>query len=279
MPLLYFVILTALLVWLVRLKRPSNDRPWRTDFAELARAEFAGERVTLHNVRNIHYDAPGTPYKGVWETREYDVSKLTRVWFVVESFSKLEVVAHTLLSFEFNDGQYLAFSAEARLLDGERYGIARGLFNNFELQYTFGDERDFILRRTNYQDHDVYLYPLTLTPAEVQTMLRDILHEANILYEKPRFYNSAFCNCTGLLGVHANHARPGALAWWRPEQVMPGLSDRLLYRKGWMDTTLPFEQIREVYNVRKVGRQYKDDPEVSEKMRQGTAQYLKTPTR
>ncbi len=279
MPFLYLFVLALLLTGLVRLKRPSNHRPWRTDFAELARAEFAGERVTLRNVRDIRYGPPGTPYRGVWETREYDLSKLKRVWFVVESFSQLEVVAHTLLSFEFDDGQYLAFSAEARLLDGEKYGIVRGLFNNFELQYTFGDERDFILRRTNYQDHDVYLYPLTLTPGEVRTMLRDILHEANVLYEKPRFYNSAFCNCTGLLGVHANRARPGAFAPWRPEQVMPGLSDRLLYGEGWIDTTLPFERIREVYNVRSVGQQYKDDPEVSAKMREGTAQHLKTPPR
>lgn len=279
MPFLYLLVLVLLLVGLVRLKRPRNDRPWRTDFAELARAEFAGDQVTLHNVRNIRYGAPGTPYKGVWETRGYDLGGLKRVWFVVESFSDLEVVAHTLLSFEFEGGQYLAFSAEARLLDGDKYGIVRGLFNTFELQYTFGDERDFILRRTNYQDHDVYLYPLTLTPDEVRTMLRDILHEANILFEQPRFYNSAFCNCTGLLGVHANRARPGAFAWWRPEQVMPGLSDRLLYRRGWIDTTLPFERIRDVYNVRGVGQQYKDDPEVSRKMRQGTAQYLKTSPR
>ena len=105
MPFLYLIVLTALLALLVRLKRPSNDRPWRTDFAKLARADFAGERFTLHNVRNIHYGAPGTPYQGVWETREYDLSTLKRVWFVVESFIVLEVVAPTVVCLELSVGQ------------------------------------------------------------------------------------------------------------------------------------------------------------------------------
>lgn len=276
MPLLYLVVLAALLVWLVSLKRPSNDRPWRIDLTELAHTDVKGERVTLHNVRNIRYGPPQTPYEGVWETREYNLGELKRVWFVVESFSKLEVIAHTLLSFEFGGGEYLAFSAEARVLSGEKYSVVRGLFNNYELDYTFSDERDAVLRRTNYQDHDVYLYPLTLTPAEARAVLLEALERANALRERPRFYNSVYRNCTGLLGFHANHARPGSFPWWRPEQVLPGLSDRLLHRMGWIDTTLPFEQIREVYNVRHTAQRYKDDPEVTEKMREGFWRYSRS---
>ncbi len=266
---LYFVILCALLALLVSLKRPSNDRRWKPDFARPPKADLDGDALTLRGVRNIRYGAPGTPYEAVWETRAYDLGNVKRLWFVVESFSRLEAVAHTLISFEFGGGEYLAFSAEARLQDGESYDILRGLFRNFELMYTFGDERDFILRRTNYQDHDVYLYPLTLPPGEVRGLLEDTLLTANRLYDHPRFYNSLTRNCTNLLGVHANVVRPGAFAWWRPEQALPGLSDRLLYRKGWIDTTLPFERLHEVYNVRYVGQKHRDDPNVSEKMREG----------
>jgi len=273
LPVVYLVLLCALLAGLVLLKRPSNDRPWKPDMARPPKAEMQGDALTLHNVRNIRYGASGTPYEAVWETRRYDLSRVRRLWFVVESFSALEVIAHTLLSFEFDGeregSEYLAFSAEARLQDGEAYDILRGLFGNFELMYTFGDECDFILRRTNYKDHDVYLYPLTLTPTEVRAVLEDILREANRLFEQPRFYNSLTRNCTNLLGVHANHARPGSFAWWRPAQALPGLSDRLLYRKGWIDSTLPFEKLREVHNVRYAAQRYGDDPEVSRKMREG----------
>ncbi len=271
----YLVLLAALLVLLVNLKRPTNHRPWRADLERPPKIAFDGDRVSVQDVRNIRYGAPGTPYTGRWEDRTYDLSKLKRVWFVVESFSQIEAIAHTLVSFEFEGGEYLAFSAEARVLEDEPYNIVRGLFNNFELIYTFGDERDFILRRAVYQDHDVYLYPLTMPPNELKKMLRDIFHEANILRTQPRFYNSVSRNCTNLLGLHADHARPGSFAWWRPEQVLPGTSDRLLYRRGWIDTTLPFEKLREVYNVRHMAQKYQDDPDVSTKMREGFERYTK----
>ena len=271
---LYLALLCALLTFLVRLKRPSNDRPWKPDFACPAGADLDGDTLTLRGVRNSRYGAPGTPFEAVWETRTFDLSTTKRLWFVIESFSDLEVVAHTLISFEFED-DYLGFSAEARLEDSEPYDILRGLFNNFELMYTFGDERDLILRRTNYQDHDVYLYPLTLSPDEVRALLEDILKETNVLREKPAFYNSLGRNCTNLLGLHANRVRPGSFAWWRPAQALPGLSDRLLYRKGWIDTTLPFDKLREVYNVRDKAQKYGDDPDVSAKIREGLLAYRK----
>ncbi len=274
LPVIYFALLVALLVFLVRLKRPSNDRPWKPDFACPAKAVLSGDTLTLHNVRNIRYGAPGTPFEAVWETRTYDLSTLKRLWFITESFSDLEVVAHTLISFEFED-DYLGFSAEARLEEDESYDILRGMFNNFELMYTFGDERDFILRRTNYQDHDVYLYPLTFSDDEVRALLKDILKKANYLRQNPAFYNSLGRNCTNLLGLHANHVRPGSFGWWRPEQALPGVSDRLLYRKGWIDTTLPFEGLHEVYNVRDRAQKYGDDPNVSEKIREGLLAYRK----
>lgn len=275
LPAFYLLLLCALLALLLSLKRPSNHRPWNPDMARPPKAKMAGDTLTLHNVRNIRYGPPGTPYEAVWETRCYNLSRTERLWFVVESFSRLEVVAHTLLSFEFEGGEYLAFSAEARLQGGESYDILRGLFRNFELLYSFGDERDFILRRSNYKDHDVYLYPLTLPPDVVRALLTDILAETNALSEQPRFYNSLTRNCTNLLGVHANHVRPGSFAWWRPAQALPGLSDRLLYRKGWIDTTLPFEELRAVHNVRDAAQKFKDDPEVSQKMREGLLEHRK----
>ncbi|ADI14972.1 DUF4105 domain-containing protein [Truepera radiovictrix] len=265
---LYLLALGAFLGLSLRQKRPSNHRDWNPDMARPPEGEVVGDTLRLHNVRNIRYGPPGSPFEAVWETRTYDLSRVRRVWFVVESFSRFEVIAHTLISFEF-EGAYLAFSAEARLHGGERYNLVRGLFNAYELLYAFGDERDFILRRTLYQDHDVYLYPLDFSPQETRALLLDILAEANRLARTPRFYNSLTRNCTNLLGVHANRVRPGSFAWWRPSQVLPGLSDRLLYRKGWIDTDRPWEGLREHHNVRAVTQRLRDDPEVSERMRDG----------
>ena len=266
--LLYLALLLILLGLLMRLKRPTNSRAWRADMTDPARAVIEGDTLTLHHVRNIHYGDPGTSYAAVWETRTYDLRELTRLWFAVESFSRIEAIAHTLVSFEFKNGEYLAFSAEARIPEGDKYGIVRGMLRNFELMYLFGTERDLILRRTNYQDHNVYLYPLTLAPREVETILRDALAGANALLETPRFYNSVTRNCTNILYRLFNRALPGTVSPLEPSQVLPGLADRFLYRKGLIDTPLPFAEIRDAYNVRELGHRYRNDPDVSVRLRE-----------
>ena len=185
----------------------------------------------------------------VWETRQYDLSKVKRLWFLVASFSRFEVVAHTFLSFEFADGEFLAVSVEARPERGQVYNLVEGLLNHYGLSYVFGDERDLVLRRTLYQETEVYLYPLVTPPHEVRSLLVGMVETANELHTKPRFYNSISENCTSVLREHANEVRPGSFKSFALAQVMPGLSDRVLYRKGWLDTDLPFVTLREHYAV------------------------------
>ena len=114
MPFLYLLALLVLLAALVRQRKPSTEqrerdgeRDWQPAFARQAFGIFEGDTLTLHFVRNSRYPDPGKPYEVVWETRRYDLSKLTRLWFLVASFSRLEVVAHTFLSFEFASGEFL----------------------------------------------------------------------------------------------------------------------------------------------------------------------------
>ena len=99
----------------------------------------------------------------------------------------------------------------------------------------FGDERDLILRRTLYQETEVYLYPLITPPAEVRSLLLRMVKTANKLRTHARFYNSVAENCTSVLRKHANEVRPGSFPSFVLAQVLPGLSDRVLYRKGWID--------------------------------------------
>ncbi len=252
-------------------RRPSNDRDWKPDFAQTAYGERSGDRLTLHNVRNTRYGAPGTSYETRWDTRDYDLSTLKRLWFMVEPFRpSVPAIAHNLLSFEFAD-DFLAFSAEARLERGEKYSIFRGMMGGFELAYTFGDERDFIARRTNYLDHHLYLYPLVTPPHEALELLLELIETANALNEQPRFYHSAFENCTSVLMKHANRVRPGSFPPFLLAQVMPGRSDKVLYDKGWLDTDLPWEEVREAYDVKAKAEQYADAPDFSRRIREKKA--------
>lgn len=254
MPFAYLLALILLLAALVRQRQPSTGRggkrDWPPDLARQAYGVFEDDSLTLHNVRNSRYAAPDEPYEVVWETRRFDLGEVSRLWFLVASFSRFEVVAHTFLSFEFADGQFLAVSVEARPERGREYNIVEGLLRHFELSYVFGDERDLILRRTLYQQTEVYLYPLVTPPHEIRRLLTRMVETANELRSHARFYNSVSENCTSVLRRHANEVRPGSFSSFALAQVLPGISDRVLYRKGWIATDLPFSALRKAYAVR-----------------------------
>lgn len=247
---IYLLALAALLAALLSLHRASTTRDWKPDFARQAYGEIDGDTLTLHDLRTTRYPEPGEPYEVRWDTRSYDLSELKRLWFLVESFSKLEVVAHTFLSFEFADGTCLAVSVEARPEVGENYDILDGVLRRFELSYIFGDERDMILRRTRYQQHQVYMYPLVTPPEEVRAVLLRMVETANDLKVKPRFYNSITDNCTSVLRKHANEVRPGSFGMFALAQVLPGTSDKMLYKKGWLATEVTLGALRERYAIK-----------------------------
>lgn len=50
--------LVFILIWWLSLK-PSSTRNWQADVAQTPWAEIAGDRVTIHNVRNCDYRAEG----------------------------------------------------------------------------------------------------------------------------------------------------------------------------------------------------------------------------
>lgn len=250
MPFIYLLVLIFILSGLVSQRQASNQRNWKPDAAKQAYGIIEGDNLTLHHVRNARYPAPGEPYEISWETRHYDLSKLKRLWFLVESFSDLNVIAHTFISFEFSDGEFLAVSVEAKPEFNESYSIVKGLLRHFELSYQFGDERDFIARRTLYQKHEVYLYPLITPPHEIRSTLERMVETANSLRETPRFYNSITDNCTSVLRKHANEVRPGSFGAFAIAQVLPGLSGQMLYKKGWIDTDVTLESLRRAYAIK-----------------------------
>ena len=98
---------------------PSNERDWQPDVAVLAFAEIQGDRVTVHNVRNNEYRSEAD-YRVRLEDRTFDLSRL-RTLDLFLSYWGSPAIAHTILSWGFDDGQYLAISIETRKEKGEDY--------------------------------------------------------------------------------------------------------------------------------------------------------------
>jgi hypothetical protein len=86
-------------------------------------------------------------------------------------------IAHTIVSWEFDDGHPLAISIETRKEKGESYSALRGFFHQYELYYVIADERDLVGLRTNYRGEQVYLYRIRIPDSQARALLIDYLNE------------------------------------------------------------------------------------------------------
>ena len=135
-----FLFLVAVWIRVHRL-RPSNDRSWVNDNSRNAKIEFDGDIVKIKNIRDFNWRTT-KDYDERWINDEYDLSQVESIWLALEYFDpKHRQMAHTILSFQFEDGRRLACSIEVRREKGERYHPIKGLFREYELIYVWATER------------------------------------------------------------------------------------------------------------------------------------------
>ncbi len=222
--------------------QPSNHREWEPDMAQVPWAEWEGNRVFIHNIRNCEYRTP-SDYTVRYYDRWFDVDQLERIDLIIVPFLATPSLAHTMLSFGFSDGSFLGLSVEIRREKGEKYMPLWGVMNQFELIYVLGDERDLIAQCTDVHLNGVYLYELRLTPEEEREVFIDVLHRVNKLAQEPEFYNTLTNNCTTNLVKHLNRLDRVRIPI-NHQVIMPGYLDRLLYNSGLIENDRPFEDVR-----------------------------------
>jgi len=243
---------------------PGNQRDWTPDVARTARATFDGNRVTIENVRNFNYRTE-SDYDERWETRTYDLDRIKGVDLFLSFWGPTEI-AHTIVSWEFDDGQYLAISIETRKQKGQSYSAIRGFFRQYELYYVVADERDLVGLRTNYRGEQVYLYRLRVSPADARALLVDYLKEVNRLADHPEWYNALTQNCTTAIRGHAQNIGGGGSLDWR--LFANGHVDELLYERGQIDTSIQFAALRARSNITEKAKAAADSPDFSARIRQ-----------
>jgi hypothetical protein len=225
------------------LVQPSNNRDWLPDVAVLPFAEIEKNQAVVHNIRNCTYRADNE-YVIKHYDRTFDLNKIRTVDFIVAPFKEAQGLAHTMMSFGFENDEHICVSVEARLEKGEKYAPVLGAMKQFELIYVLADERDVIVRRTRFRDVDVYLYRTVATPEQSREIFVDVLERVNKLYREPEFYDSLTNNCTTNLVNHVNQIRPNRVPLWDLRVLLPGYADQLAYELGLLDKSKPFEQLR-----------------------------------
>jgi hypothetical protein len=247
--------------------KASNTRNWSPDQAVLPSAEFSkdGKQVTIRNVRLCEYRT-SDDYTVRHYDKTYDLTKLTTVDFIRVPFPDMPELAHTMLSFGFDDKDYVGVSVEIRKEQGESYNPALGAMKKYEIMYVLGDERDLIGLRTNFRLNDVYVYPTRATPEQVRTLFKNVLARVNKLEEEPEFYNTLTNNCTTNIAKHINELVPGRVPY-DYRVLMPGYSDRLAYDLGLLATPYSFEETRRAARVTDLAYEHRNDPDFSQAIR------------
>jgi hypothetical protein len=244
-----------------------SDRTWVTPHAVMTEADVRGDSVWFRRVRNFTHTGEDA-FTAAYDDRAYDLGKLETVWFIVTPFSKhWRGPAHTFVSFGFADSQYVAISVEARREPGETYGPFTGLFNQFELIYVIGDERDLIGSRAAFGGYDVYVYPIRTSRERIRALFLAMLARSNALATRPEFYNTLTNNCTSNVVAHVNHIAPRRVPRGI-KTILPGYADEVAYSLGLIDNSMTLDEARRRYRVNDRAKQFATDPHFSHRIRE-----------
>jgi hypothetical protein len=261
---LYLGFFVLILGWWTTI-RPTNDRDWAPEVARTVTATIDGDRLVVDNLRDFRWRSD-TDFDQRWERRSYQLSHLRTVDLIMSYWSG-EAIAHTIVSFDFDNTTPLAFSIETRKDRHEGYSSIAGFFKQYELAIVAADERDVVRVRSNIRHESVRMYRLRMSPADAQLLLREYIEEANDLAQHPRFYNTLTANCTNLVFDMVRVIHPGLPMDIRV--ILSGYLPNYAYDLGATDTSVPFDKLRALAEIHDRAVQADADPRFSEQIRKG----------
>ena len=235
----------------VRLKslEPGLDREWVADCVKHGSATFKGSKVSLKNVRDFSWKNK-REHDSNWINTKVDIDEIVDVWFVIDHFHKIKGLAHTMLTFEFSDGQFITFSFETRREVGERYHPWNGLWRAYELYLLVATEKDALHLRTNARNHKVHLFRVQTPPGKDKALFNALCDRLNSLAETPEWYHTLGKTCTTAIVDQVNLITPGRIPrMWRT--LLPGHSARAAWKLkliedwGGFDSTIDASRIDE----------------------------------
>lgn len=241
------VLMLALQAWWATIT-PQSDRAWAADVAQLL--EIAPDKeqahiVQLRNVRNFSWRSD-TDFTPRWETRSYDLDQLSSV-DVATSYWMGPAIAHTLVSFGFQDGQHVVFSIEIRKEQHEQFDAWAGFFKQYEMALVAADERDILAVRTNVRGEQVHLYRINMAPDSIRDLFMAYAHQASQLRFAPRFYHTLTANCTTIVWQLARRIGQDLPTDWR--LLASGYLPEYLRDVGALESMQPLSTLRTQGNI------------------------------
>ncbi|WP_245576937.1 DUF4105 domain-containing protein [Kaistia adipata] len=258
----YLLALVAAGFWWASIQ-PSFDHEWAPDVEHIVTGARDGDIVTLENVRNFDWVSE-TAFTPRWETRTYDLSKVETVDLFLSYWSG-PAIAHTLVSFGFEGGDHVVFSAEIRKEKGESFSSIGGFFKEFDLALIAADERDIIRLRTNIRGEDVYRYPVHMPKAGMRELFWSYVETGNRLATVPTFYNTVTTNCTTVVFRLLRALDPALPFDYRI--LLSGYLPSYIYQNQGFETGLSETEFRRRAAISALGIAAGDSPDFSTAIR------------
>lgn len=262
------VVFLSFMVWFIRVRprQPQLEAVWNSDCELITTADIDDTKITFRNVRDFFWRTTKDRDESWIDEVTVDTEEIKDIWFIVDHFHSLHGLAHTYLTFEFNDGTCLSFSFEARRRVKHRYHPWDGLWRNYELYLLVALESDMTGLRTNARGNKDYMFRGITPPEKDKHMLIRMAQKANQLSEKPEWYHSLLTTCNTSIVRMVNRVTPGRVPFlWR--NFLPGYTPRAALKLGLIEDWGGLETTLEKARIDLIAQQWNGEGSYSEMLR------------